>query len=298
MINNKKGSVLLLSLFLISFVIAIFGISFFYIKNSKKELKEAHFYSHFLPTYEIYINKLIKDFINVDSISDPPDLVDNLNFKFINSPHNRFYRYNSSLNPQVSSDLSNPNSVFNPSTINISELSNTNEIEIKRSNGNPNEANIIFRGTSENTTLNLSPFLSQRGLFEKDLFESIPVNDNFIKSNIKEYIQYFVISSLESFKNGFPEYKNSLSFNLLINENKIRINNCNSEWEVYVPFTIKYKYKNEYLITKNHEFVIYTKPHYIVNVSCKLDKNPNPVELEIKVRGIAALKIFKVIKKY
>ncbi|MCS7243488.1 MAG: hypothetical protein RMJ36_01970 [Candidatus Calescibacterium sp.] len=297
----RKGTILLLSLFLIIFAIAIFGIGYLYVRNSSQQMQITNLKSSLIPMYEIYNMKLV-EMVNkhVYQISDPPTFLDKINFIFIESNLNANYVFDSLLDNEEIFDgyqIIDKNQVSSISRflrtvriVDIGNLDSNNQCLVSLSDENSNTLAQFY--------VNLSPFINRR----REFLDNFTITESEIKSKVKEYMDFFVADSLRGFIKGFKEYENGkLVSNVILSPTNFSVNNFVNYWEVYVPYSIEYKLKvskKYHTLINNHKNVLYLRPYYIINLIVEVGSSGGNYFLRIKIVGSSALSVYKVIRKY
>lgn len=305
--SKRKGTILLLAIFLIMFSITIFGVGYIYTRDIVQKNQIYSLKSSLIPMYEIYNSKLI-DMIDrkIFQPSETPSFLEKINYIFLESDLNINHTYEYTNNNHNSNDgYVDGHRIVDPKKIEMifDRIINASQIHIDQVEHN-NIASVKFLGESQNGaeenvlgqfSVNLSPLFNRR----QNFLRNFSMTEEDMKQKVKQYIEFLIQESLGSFINGFDEYKNGkLRFIVKVNPEKFLISDYSGGWEVYAPYSITYELtslKGKQSYTDNHKYVLYLKPYYVINLTVKL-RRENEQELHVILRGQATIEISRIIK--
>ncbi|MCX7972099.1 MAG: hypothetical protein N2657_02625 [bacterium] len=296
----RRGTVLLLGLFLLMFTVTVLGIAYIYTRNIVEDMKKYGLKSGIILMYEVYNTRLIQ-MINKKIVQpgESPTFTERIKYIFIESNLN--VNHTVEIYPNFSSNLYVILTDVQKQRIQNILLGQVLRIEIEKSNDG--DAIVRLSNPLRQSSFDIMVNLRNTVYKKRETYNmNFSIGEGELRRRVKEYMEFFVGESLRGFINGFEEYRDGkLRCDLRINPENIRCYNYQTYWEVYVPFSISYELRNSKRkvdYTDDHKYVLYLKPHYLINVTAKVVKDSRKTKLEITIRGQATMEVTKVIKKY
>ncbi|MCS7164827.1 MAG: hypothetical protein RMJ51_00880 [Candidatus Calescibacterium sp.] len=295
----RRGTVLLLGLFLLMFTVTVLGIAYIYTRNIVEDMKKYGLKSGIILMYEVYNTRLIQ-MINKKIVQpgESPTFTERIKYIFIESDLNVNHTFE--ICPRFSS---NPYVILtDKQKQDIQNILRDEVLRIEIEKSNDGDAIVRLSNPLLQSSFDIMVDLGN-ALYKKRRYNmNFSIGEEELRRRVKGYMEFFVGESLRGFINGFEEYRDGkLRCDLRINPENIRCYNYQTYWEVYVPFSISYELRNSKRkvdYTDDHKYVLYLKPHYLINVTAKVVKDSRKPKLEITIRGQATMEVTKVIKKY
>lgn len=256
---KKSGTILIIALFLVFFTFTIFSISYVYIKTTAKNSQTSDLYN-ISTIYEIYLIQLI-DAVNknVYDTKNYQNLLFSLKFFSLNYQH---YNYQKNINEEIEGLTNITGNAGNP----------IKEIEITNIDQTQKTTKIIIRDedrNEKNIEVNLTQFFLYRENFNNSFFIK---NDNYLKEECYNYVNYLLKNTLESFANYLKKNKILTTFKTNKEEYIVRKNEGSTE--VYAPLSIEYTLLNsKERVLKDYILYIEFQPKYVIFVSAFVDNN-------------------------